>query len=944
MRRAVVLIGVLVGIGLVPTPREPVAAQEPCRPPMPPPSAAPNIFSEAQENDLGDAIAEQLDRDLRVIDEPEITGELRRIGQRLVRHLPATKLNIQFFLIDLPDANAFVLPGGRIYVSRKLVSFSQSEDELAAVLGHELGHLVLRQQTISFTRLLREVLKVTAVADRKDVFEKYHALMDNAARNPGAFRRSDSHEDREQVDADRIGLFVVASAGYDPQAHGRLFDRLMETKGNTGGFFSNLFGTTPPEARRLREMLKTEKAIPSSCIEPRADSEGYTRWQAAVVSYIGLGRKESLRRVVSRTVLEPSLRGEVTRIRFSPDGRHVLAQDDAGITVLSREPFAPRFRIEAPEATGAHFTPDSAFIVFPTADLRVERWSVKDGKLAEARELVVRSPCIQTALSPDGRTMACLDDNFDVALFEMATGVALFRKKQFYQPDPFTLMMKAMAFAGASSSAETEFLSMGFSTDSRFFAASFRSRGIPELGIGSDDDTVVYDFQTKAPVAINRNAKNLMKGGFVFTGPDRLVAFNAENSSRSAIIGIPAGNVIQQLGMFSGRLEAATKGNYLFVRPFQAPKYGVGVMDVAKGQVIKASPQSAIDIYEDVFVAERVTGELALYGMTESTPRVAVALPRGLLGRLRASAVSNDLRYVAVSERSRGALWDLTKGERLGQVPNGFRGAHFDAEQNFFADFTKFNNDGRWLVRVDPRQRQASGVVAIKEEFAEQAGAFLLVTTPIMTNEIREGAGLEMRDARDGKSLWKKSYPKDDPSVFVESTSSTAVFMWPASSQTVRDEARRDPALAKRLAALKEKQGDYFVQVVDARTGAVRGSLFIETGKGSFDVEDVFAVNDWVVIADSTNRVIVYSLSTGASKGHVFGGRATVGAAAGLICVENGPGRVRLYDLATLQMREELTFTHAVSLSAFSPDGKRLLVLTADQTAYVLDLAGMSGH
>jgi hypothetical protein len=97
----------------------------------------------------------------------------------------------------------------------------------------------------------------------------------------------------------------------------------------------------------------------------------------------------------------------------------------------------------------------------------------------------------------------------------------------------------------------------------------------------------------------------------------------------------------------------------------------------------------------------------------------------------------------------------------------------------------------------------------------------------------------------------------------------------------------------------------------------------------------VFAVNDWVVIADSTNRVIVYSLSTGAPKGHVFGSRATVGAAAGLLCVENGPGRVRLYDLATLPMREELTFGHAVSLSAFSPDGKRLLVLTADQTAYV---------
>src|SRR5262245_31764021 len=157
MKRVLAVLAFAGALSWFVAPRELARAQEPCRPPMPPPSAQPNIFSEAQESDLGDAIAEQLERDLRVIDDPAVTEELRRIGQRLVRHLPATSLRIQFFLIDLPDANAFVLAGGRIYVSRKLISFSQSEDELAAVLGHELGHLILRQQTIAFTRWFRDV-------------------------------------------------------------------------------------------------------------------------------------------------------------------------------------------------------------------------------------------------------------------------------------------------------------------------------------------------------------------------------------------------------------------------------------------------------------------------------------------------------------------------------------------------------------------------------------------------------------------------------------------------------------------------------------------------------------------------------------------------------------------------------------------------------------------
>src|SRR5262245_45082962 len=124
-------------------------AQQPCRPPAIQISREPNIFTEEQEADLGDAIAEQLQRNFRVIEDDEVTGYLKRIGDRIVSRLPATKLRFQFFLVDLPDANAFVLPGGRIYVSRKLVAFTKSEDELAAVISHETGHLMARQHSVS---------------------------------------------------------------------------------------------------------------------------------------------------------------------------------------------------------------------------------------------------------------------------------------------------------------------------------------------------------------------------------------------------------------------------------------------------------------------------------------------------------------------------------------------------------------------------------------------------------------------------------------------------------------------------------------------------------------------------------------------------------------------------------------------------------------------------
>ena len=67
-----------------------------------------------QEMDLGDAVAEHLQNSHQVIEDEKLTSYIRRIGERLTKHLPPTNLRFQFFLFDINDVNAFTLPGGRI--------------------------------------------------------------------------------------------------------------------------------------------------------------------------------------------------------------------------------------------------------------------------------------------------------------------------------------------------------------------------------------------------------------------------------------------------------------------------------------------------------------------------------------------------------------------------------------------------------------------------------------------------------------------------------------------------------------------------------------------------------------------------------------------------------------------------------------------------------------
>ncbi|HEU0186043.1 MAG TPA: hypothetical protein VFS27_12055, partial [Blastocatellia bacterium] len=171
----------------------------------------------------------------------------------------------------------------------------------------------------------------------------------------------------------------------------------------------------------------------------------------------------------------------------------------------------------------------------------------------------------------------------------------------------------------------------------------------------------------------------------------------------------------------------------------------------------------------------------------------------------------------------------------------------------------------------------------------------------------------------------------------------TMILSWPLASKYARDEIKSDSKLSGRLAAMNEQEGDYFLQVLDAKTGDTRGKLLIETGKGSFRIASAFATGDYVVIVDTQNRVLVYLLSTGEQKGRVFGSRAIVGGVdgpGGLMCVENERGKLAVYDLASLEKRDEFAFAHPISLTSFSQDGKKLFVLTANQAAYVLNVNG----
>src|SRR6204780_4421637 len=112
----------------------------------------PNLYSIEKEIALGKGLAEQVERQAKIIDEPQIAEYVNRLGQNIVRNSDA-KVPFTIKVIDTEDVNAFALPGGFFYVNSGLILKADSEAELAGVMAHEIAHVAARHGNCEQTQV-----------------------------------------------------------------------------------------------------------------------------------------------------------------------------------------------------------------------------------------------------------------------------------------------------------------------------------------------------------------------------------------------------------------------------------------------------------------------------------------------------------------------------------------------------------------------------------------------------------------------------------------------------------------------------------------------------------------------------------------------------------------------------------------------------------------------
>src|SRR3989449_844870 len=215
-----------------------------------------NFYSIEKEIALGKQLAQEVEHQAKIVDDPVIAEYVNRVGQNLVRNSDA-KVPFTIKVIDAEEINAFALPGGFFFVNTGVVLNADSEAEMAGVMAHEIAHVAARHGTRQATR--GQIINYASIPLIFMGGWTGYAIRQGAglAIPLGFLTFSRGFES----EADFLGLQYMYKAGYDPTAFVDFFEKIQSKEKKKPGTMSKVFSTHPMTDDRIKKSQKTIQHI-----------------------------------------------------------------------------------------------------------------------------------------------------------------------------------------------------------------------------------------------------------------------------------------------------------------------------------------------------------------------------------------------------------------------------------------------------------------------------------------------------------------------------------------------------------------------------------------------------------------------------------------------------------------------------------------------------------
>ncbi|KPN20715.1 peptidase [Xanthomonas sp. Mitacek01] len=238
-------------------------------------SSAGTVLSPAKQSEYGQMLLAQLRHYNYVLEDPLVDGWLRTTGNRLAASSDQPQQAFTFFMMRDRSINAFATLGGYVGMNAGLVLAAETEDEVAAVLAHEVAHVTQSHVLRGVERAQRDqvpmllaMLGAIAAASQSSSSSSDDAAMAIIAGAQGlALQRQIDYTRSNESEADRLGIRTLSRAGYDPEGMASMFERMQSvSRTNQGG-----------DRERLPDYLRTHPVTTTRISEARDRAERMNR-------------------------------------------------------------------------------------------------------------------------------------------------------------------------------------------------------------------------------------------------------------------------------------------------------------------------------------------------------------------------------------------------------------------------------------------------------------------------------------------------------------------------------------------------------------------------------------------------------------------------------------------------------------------------------------------
>lgn len=191
-----------------------------------------NLFSRAQDVELGRKASGEINSQVPLIKDRQVVNYVNQLGKRLAQSAPNQSSGVRydwtFHVVNSSEINAFALPGGFIYINRGAIEAAQDEAQIAGVIAHEEGHVVMRHGTHQASEMMLAQAPLSILGgllgQSSSLAVQLAKLGINFGVNSILLRNSRDAE----AQADEVGTYILYHAGYDPYAMAQFFEIIQK--------------------------------------------------------------------------------------------------------------------------------------------------------------------------------------------------------------------------------------------------------------------------------------------------------------------------------------------------------------------------------------------------------------------------------------------------------------------------------------------------------------------------------------------------------------------------------------------------------------------------------------------------------------------------------------------------------------------------------------------